>query len=149
MIGYDTGYERFVYAICKLNKRKYGGGISRALAVLGRLIWPCDIDPRATIGHVRIPHAVGIVIGNSAVIEDGVWIMSGVVVGNRFGKDGLSGNAHICNNSILGANSSILGKIEIGKNSIIGANAVITEDIPPFSTVVGNNKIICIDNHNK
>mgnify|MGYP002933344774 FL=1 len=49
------------------------------------------------------------------VIEDNVWIGDGVC---------------------------ILANVTIGCNSIIGANAVITKDIPPYSTVVGNNIIL-------
>ena len=38
--------------------------------------------------------------------------------------------------------AKVLGPITIGAWSVIGANAVVTEDIPPFSTVFGNNRIL-------
>ena len=37
----------------------------------------------------------------------------------------------------LGVNAVILKGVRIGHHSIIGANAVVTRDVPPFSTVVG------------
>ena len=42
----------------------------------------------------------------------------------------------------IGDGACILANVTIGCNSIIGANAVIKKDIPPYSTVVGNNIIL-------
>ncbi len=41
-------------------------------------------------------------------------------------------------NASIGSNATILGGITIGEGSLIGAGAVITKDIPPNTTVVGN-----------
>ena len=38
--------------------------------------------------------------------------------------------------------AKVLGPVTIGAWSVIGANAVVTEDVPPFSTVFGNNRIL-------
>ena len=37
----------------------------------------------------------------------------------------------------LGVNSVVLKGVTVGHHSIIGANAVVTQDVPPCSTVVG------------
>ena len=37
----------------------------------------------------------------------------------------------------LGVNAVILKGVKIGHHSIVGANAVVTRDVPPFSTAVG------------
>ena len=37
----------------------------------------------------------------------------------------------------LGVNAVVLKGVRIGHHSIVGANAVVTRDVPPFSTVVG------------
>ena len=38
----------------------------------------------------------------------------------------------------IGANATILPGVTIGKNALIGAGAVVTRNVPPFATVVGN-----------
>ena len=38
----------------------------------------------------------------------------------------------------IGANATILAGIKIGKYSMIGAGAVVTNDVPEYSMVVGN-----------
>ncbi len=37
----------------------------------------------------------------------------------------------------LGVNAVVLKGVRIGHHSTVGANAVVTRDVPPFSTVVG------------
>ena len=37
----------------------------------------------------------------------------------------------------LGVNAVVLKGVRIGHHSVIGANAVVTRDVPPYSTVVG------------
>ena len=140
MIGYDSGYSRIIISICKLNKKKGGEAISKVLAALIRLIWPCDIDPYATLGKVTIPHAVGIVIGCNAIVEDDVKIMSGVVIGSTY--PGTQQHAHVKRGAMLGANSVVLGDVIIGESAVIGAGAVITRDVPSKAVVVSNNEII-------
>lgn len=41
-------------------------------------------------------------------------------------------------NCFFGYASSVIGNVTIGRGSIIGAHAVVLNDIPPFSMVVGN-----------
>ena len=38
----------------------------------------------------------------------------------------------------LGVNSVILKGVRVGHHSIVGANAVVTRDVPPFTTVAGS-----------
>ena len=38
----------------------------------------------------------------------------------------------------FGAGATVLGHVDIGHGSVIGANALVTGDVPPFSTVVGS-----------
>ena len=38
--------------------------------------------------------------------------------------------------------AKVLGPITIGAWTVIAANAVVTEDIPPFTTVFGQNRIL-------
>ncbi len=54
MIGYDSGFERAIIGISRLNKSgRAGKALSQIAAALIRLIWPCDIDPNATLGKIH------------------------------------------------------------------------------------------------
>ena len=96
-----------------------------------------DIHPNAKIGYgVMLDHATGIVIGETAVIDDNVSIMQSVTLGGT-GKH--SGDRHpkIRSNVLIGPSATILGNIEIGNGSLIGAASVVLESVPPRSIVAG------------
>lgn len=92
-----------------------------------RLFFSCDICLGAELAKdVVIPHAVGIVIGGTAVIKSGVVIMPNVVIGAaQYPSQDVKRHATIGKNVLLGANSTILGNIEIGDNSIIGGAVLL------------------------
>lgn len=146
MYNFNSSYEKNViknlerYKKCKLLKV-----VAKINHNILRLIYNCDICLGATIAKsVKIPHAVGIVIGGTAVIEDNVVIMPNVVIGAKSYPIIKNNKRHatIKRNCLIGANSVILGNIEIGENCIIGANSVITKDIPANSLVIGHNTIV-------
>ncbi|WP_042730346.1 MULTISPECIES: serine O-acetyltransferase [Pseudomonas] len=96
-----------------------------------------DINPACRIGRgVLLDHGTGIVIGETAVVEDHVSILQGVTLGGT-GKD--SGDRHpkVRTGVMIGAGAKILGNIEIGAGSKVGANSVVLKAVPPRTTVVG------------
>lgn len=96
-----------------------------------------DIHPAAPIGKgIFIDHGVGIVIGETAIVEDGVTLFQGVTLG---GTGKLNGDRHpkIRRNAFLGANAVVLGNIEIGEGARIGAGAIVTKSVTAGATVVG------------
>jgi serine O-acetyltransferase len=96
-----------------------------------------DIHPAAKIGKgVMFDHATGIVVGETAVIEDNVSILQNVTLG---GTGNESGDRHpkVRKNVMVGAGSKILGNIEIGKGSKVGAGSVVLNDVPEHVTVAG------------
>lgn len=96
-----------------------------------------DIHPEATIGRrVFIDHGFGVVIGQTAVIEDDVLIYQGVTLG---GVSLVAGKRHptIKKGAVLGAGAKILGNITIGENAKVGANSVVIREVPDNSTAVG------------
>jgi serine O-acetyltransferase len=145
MFDYDSIYDKAVFNNCKRNKTgKWGKVFSILWGGIMRFIWPCDISAFATIGeNVRIPHAIGIIIGGTAIVEDNVTIMPNVVIGSQYGgsQNNKQRHATIKHDVMIGANASIIGAIIIGENSTIGAGAIVTKDIPPNSIVVGINNI--------
>jgi serine O-acetyltransferase len=89
---------------------------------------------------IHLPHPYGVVIHSQAVIGRRVTIMQQATIG---GKDQTETIAPIVGNDVyIGAGARVLGDVRIGDGVVIGANAVVTRDIPPGVTVVGNNRII-------
>jgi serine O-acetyltransferase len=100
-------------------------------------LFAVDIHPAARLGRgIMIDHATGIVIGETAVVDDDVSIMQDVTLGGT-GKE--SGDRHpkIRRGVLLSMGAKILGNIEIGEYSRIGASSVVLKDVPPGCTAVG------------
>jgi serine O-acetyltransferase len=101
------------------------------------IITNIDIHPAARIGRrVFIDHGVGVVIGETCIIEDDVVIYQGVTLG------GVSldvGKRHptIQNGAVIGAGAKVLGNITIGSFAKIGANSVVVRDVAECSTAIG------------
>ncbi|MEJ0025491.1 MAG: serine O-acetyltransferase [Rhizomicrobium sp.] len=96
-----------------------------------------DIHPAAKMGKgIMIDHATGVVIGETAVVEDDVSIMQGVTLGGT-GKE--SGDRHpkVRRGVLISLGAKILGNIEIGEYSRIGAGSVVLKAVPPGCTAVG------------
>lgn len=96
-----------------------------------------DIHPAARIGcGIMLDHATGLVIGETAVVEDDVSILHGVTLGGT-GKDTGDRHPKIRRDVLLGANASVIGNIEVGEGAKVGAGSVVMEDVPPHVTVTG------------
>lgn len=105
---------------------------SRTSAVFG-----VDINPAARIGRgVMIDHATGIVVGETAVIGDGVSMLHGVTLGGT-GKVGGDRHPKIGAGVLIGAGAKVLGNIVVGRCSRIAAGSVVLKDVPPCKTVAG------------
>lgn len=100
-------------------------------------IFGVDIHPAARIGcGIMLDHATGIVIGETAIVEDDVTMLHGVTLGGT-GKD--SGDRHpkVRHGVLIGASASIIGNIDIGEGVKVGAGSVVMKDVPPHVTVAG------------
>lgn len=96
-----------------------------------------DIHPAATLGRgIMMDHATGIVIGETAVIDDNVSMLHGVTLGGT-GKE--SGDRHpkIRQGVLIAAGAKILGNIEVGANAKVAAGSVVLKPVPPCATVAG------------
>ena len=96
-----------------------------------------EIHPGATIGRrLVIDHGHGVVIGETAEIGDDVLIYQGVTLGGM-GKDTGKRHPTIGNNVMISSGAKVLGPFKVGDNSRIAAGAVVLEEVPENSTVVG------------
>lgn len=96
-----------------------------------------EIHPGAEIAAgVFIDHGAGLVIGETAVIEEGVMLYHGVTLGGT-GKDTGKRHPTIRRGALISAHSQLIGPIEIGENAKVGAASVVLADVPADVTVVG------------
>jgi serine O-acetyltransferase len=108
------------------------------------LLLACEIRSEVP-ERLFIPHPAGIVVGNGARIGNNVVLLQQSTLGcrsayaNTLAEDGdptLEAGVYV------GPGARILGRVTIGAWSIIGANAVVTENVPPYSIVVGHNQVL-------
>lgn len=96
-----------------------------------------DIHPGARLGRgIFIDHATGVVIGETAEIDDEVSILQDVTLG---GTGTHRGKRHptIRTGVMIGAGAQIFGPVEIGAYSKIAAGSLVTTAVPAHSTAVG------------
>ena len=96
-----------------------------------------DIHPAVPFGRrVVIDHATGIVIGETAVVEDDVTIFHGVTLGAT-GKQRGDRHPKVRRGALLGAGAKVLGNLEVGRGSRVAACSVVLAPVPPHCTVAG------------
>ncbi len=111
--------------------------IPRLISHLNRFLTGIEIHPGAKIGRgVFIDHGMGVVIGETAEVGDGVTLYQGVTLGGT-GKEKGKRHPTVGRNVVIAAGAKVLGPITIGDNSKVGAGAVVIRDVPPNCTVVG------------
>jgi serine O-acetyltransferase len=100
-------------------------------------VFQTDINPNAPIGRgIFLDHATGLVVGETAVIEDDVSILQDVTLGGT-GKETGDRHPKIRRGVLIGAGAKILGNIEIGNCARIAAGSVVLKSVPPNTTVAG------------
>lgn len=100
-------------------------------------LYAVDIHPAAKIGSgVLIDHATGVVIGETAVIEDNVSLLHDVTLGGT-GKETGDRHPKVRQGVLIGAGAKVLGNVEIGEGAKIAAGSVVLDPVPAHSTVAG------------
>jgi acetyltransferase-like isoleucine patch superfamily enzyme len=125
-------------------------------------LYGCQIGDRSQIGtFVEIQR--GAIVGADCKIQSHTFICDGVTIGdeafighgvvfvndkrpratNPNGRlqgesDWLMLSTVVENRASIGSGATILGGVTIGADATVGAGAVVTRDVPPGATVVGN-----------
>ena len=100
-------------------------------------VFATDINPNARIGRgIFLDHATGLVVGETAAIDDDVSILHGVTLGGT-GKENEDRHPKIRRGVMIGAGAKILGNIEVGHCSRVAAGSVVLKAVPPNTTVAG------------
>jgi serine O-acetyltransferase len=118
---------------------KNAGRIDFALYLQSRAseVFQVDINPAVPMGRgIFIDHATGVVVGETAVIEDDVSILQDVTLGGTGKEDG-DRHPKIRRGVLIGAGAKILGNIEVGRCSRVAAGSVVLQPVPANTTVAG------------
>jgi serine O-acetyltransferase len=110
---------------------------ARLASHVARFLTGVEIHPAAKIGPgVFIDHGMGVVIGETAEVAEGVTLYQGVTLGGTSLKREKR-HPTLERNVVVGAGSAVLGAIRLGEGSRVGAGSVVVKDVPPDSVVVG------------
>ena len=100
-------------------------------------VFAVDIHPAARIGHgILIDHGTGVVIGETAVVENDVSMLHEVTLGGT-GKETGDRHPKVREGVLIGTGAKILGNVVIGKGAKVGAGSVVLNDVPPHCTAAG------------
>mgnify|MGYP001943821489 CR=1 FL=1 len=104
-----------------------------SLAAVGATTAIFDLIIGFTLG---VGNGMGIVIGETTEIGDGVMLYHGVTLGGQVLTQ-TKRHPTIEDNVTIGAGAKVLGPITVGTGSAIGANAVVTKDVPAHHIAIG------------
>lgn len=112
--------------------------VARIISGISQFFTGVDLHPGAKLGRrIFMDHPSGVVIGQTAIIEDDVLIYQGVTLGGVSLQKGIKRHPTIKKGVIIGSGAKVLGDITIGENAKIGSNAVVVKNVPANSTAVG------------
>jgi UDP-2-acetamido-3-amino-2,3-dideoxy-glucuronate N-acetyltransferase len=108
----------------------------------GNICSHCFIENKVIVGD-RVTVKCGVQLWDGVTLEDDVFVGSNATFTNDMKP--LSRNAAaqlmptlVKKGATIGANATILPGLTIGEGAMVGAGAVVTKDVPPGCTVVGN-----------
>ena len=142
ILAYPGLYAIFVYRYAHILYELKVPMLPRIMSEQAHSQTGIDINPGATIGeYFFIDHGTGIVIGETAIIGNGVKIYQGVTIGalsTRKGQalSGIKRHPTIEDNVTIYANATILGgNTVVGSNATVAGNTFVTESIPADAKV--------------
>jgi serine O-acetyltransferase len=142
ILAYPGLYTIFVYRYAHILYQLEVPLLPRIMSEYAHGQTGIDINPGATIGeYFFIDHGTGIVIGETAIIGNGVKIYQGVTIGalsTRKGQalSGVKRHPTIEDNVIIYANATILGgNTVVGEGATVAGNTFVTESIPAGAKV--------------
>ena len=125
--------HRIAHFLWRLNLKL----IARFISHIARFLTGIEIHPGAQIAsRVFIDHGMGVVIGETAIIEEEVLIYQGVVLGGTH-LEKRKRHPTIRKGAVIGAGAIVLGDIEIGEYARVGSGSVVVKPVPAGKTAVG------------
>ena len=100
-------------------------------------VFGIDIHPAARMGcGIMLDHGTGIVIGETAIVENNVSMLHEVTLGGT-GKEFCDRHPVVRSGVLIGAGAKVLGRVEIGEGAKIAASSVVLDHVRPHTTVAG------------
>tara|TARA_Y100000768_G_scaffold381393_1_gene359972 strand:+ start:996 stop:1574 length:579 start_codon:yes stop_codon:yes gene_type:complete len=118
--------------------------LARIISQIVRFFTGIEIHPGAKIGkNLFIDHGMGVVIGETSEIGNNVTIYHAVTLGGISpsieSEKQRNEKRHptIGDDVVIGSGAQIIGPIKVGNGSRVAANAVVVNNVPEDSTMVG------------
>ena len=118
--------------------------LARIISQTIRFFTGIEIHPGAKIGkNLFIDHGMGVVIGETSEIGNNVTIYHAVTLGgispsiDSERQRNEKRHPTIGDDVVIGSGAQVIGPIKVGNRSRIAANAVVVNDVPDDSTMVG------------
>ncbi len=136
LVGQTDAFGALVLYRCRTELRRRGIPVLPGLAHRLSVAWAqLSIDDRALIHPgIIVPHGQ-IVIDGDVEIHGGARLRPWITIAPNGDHPVAPTLEHDVS---VGTGATILGPITVGAGARIGANAVVVDDVPPATTVVGN-----------
>jgi serine O-acetyltransferase len=126
--------HRVANALWRANLKSFARWVSHC----SRFFTGIEIHPGAFIGRrVFIDHGMGIVIGETAEVNDDCTIYQGVTLGGTSLDKGAKRHPTLAKGVIVSAGAKVLGSFTVGEGARVGSNSVVLKAVPPGATAVG------------
>jgi acetyltransferase-like isoleucine patch superfamily enzyme len=102
----------------------------------------CFIENKVIVGD-RVTVKCGVQLWDGVTLEDDVFVGPNATFTNDLQPRSRNSAAQLLPTRVkkgasIGANATILPGLTIGEGAMVGAGSVVTKDVPPGVTVVGN-----------
>ena len=140
ILAYPGFYATAAYRLAHTLHRERVPLVPRLITEVAHRETGVDVHPGARIGRrFAIDHGTGVVIGETAIVGDGVRVFQGVTLGALTVDKALARvkrHPTVEDDVVLYANATVLGgDTVVGAGSVIGGGVWLTRSVPPGSVV--------------
>jgi serine O-acetyltransferase len=129
----DGTASMILYRLMQASRRWHLPPVEMFFNKLNVVFCNCIIGRGAEFGPgFVLIHSTGVVINGNVKAGRNIYIEHQVTIGAERRQAPILGD-----DIFIGAGAKIIGSVTIGNGARVGANAVVVEDVPAFSTVVG------------